>query len=227
MNKHKRILAVLCLVCGLAQAPANAQATGSEVLIGLGAKLIPIVLPFVLATIPLAINATVAIPAYVRERMPSMHMPGRKKKPNESDKANTPEEKTEGTADSGQESEGEKKSVAAAPAEPAVQVSAKPPAEQEPKVVVREEPKPRDETEWFLGDDEKDLHQRRAAAHHKHKTGHHSTSKTTESVKGEVLNAPAETEQVSASSPAAGEAAAPLPSSEPAPAPVIMMKVAD
>ena len=223
------MLTVLCLICGLAQAPAaNAQA---ELLVAVGAKLLPIVIPMALSTIPM-------IPVLIKQYAPPLRLPrlGRKKDAPESDPNTTAGETAEGNTESGAETKTEGSAKAEKPAAKETEEEA-----PQPEVAVRRQP--RDSSEWYMDDEagqstsgavQEPVKQRIAAKK--------SEGQATESVKAELLTAP---ESVGAPQPAQGKSAptvaapvlysdapAPVQPTPPAvqpsaPPPHIMMNVAD
>lgn len=233
MNTRNRMLTVLCLICGLAQAPAaNAQA---ELLVAVGAKLLPVVIPMALSTIPM-------IPVLIKQYAPPIRLPrlGRKKDAANNDQNTTTDDTAEGNTESGSETKTDGSAKAEKP--PAKETEEEAP---QPEVAVRRQP--RDSSEWYMEDDavpaqtqstsgvlHEAVKQRIAAKK--------SDGQATESVKAELLTAP---QSVDAPQPAQAKSAATVaapvlysdapapvqptpPAVQPsAPPPHIMMNVAD
>lgn len=238
MNKRKQLLIALSLICGFIQAPsAEAQA---EVLVGIGAKLIPVLIPLTLSVLP-------AVPTLVNQMMHPLPRVGRRKKSAEQEESASAD-KTEESADS--EASKEK---AEAEEESREERAARRRAAQESAetaVAARRHVKPADNSEWFLDDDE-DLAKaqpvRTAAKPSKsseqssERSGERSTEfRATKDVNAKIINEPAKTqakqtkaqaEQVnsakSSSTAPKEEAAAKETHEETASSPVIMMKVSD
>lgn len=139
MKTRKRLLTLVCLICALAQPPAaNAQA---EILVGLGAKLLPMVLPMALSAIPM-------IPVLIQQYAPPMPKLGWRKK-----KAAPATEETANTEPAASDTEGgeaEKAEAATAAEKPPER---EPEAAPKPEVAVRRPPQPRDSSEWYMDDE--------------------------------------------------------------------------
>ena len=229
MKTHKRILALLCLVCALAQAPAaNAQA---EILIGLGAKLIPVVLPIALSAIPM-------IPVLIQQYMPSMPRLGRRKKAAESSETTGDSNANDSAkANAGDSENGIKTNETMAgeegPTHHGEQVSV-----HNPQAVAAEHhAKPRESSEWFL-DDENDRIKSHSAgtvsktiSSNQHAASNGSEElRATEFVKAELLAVPAKVPEQPAITPRSADIATPAHSQQQqaetsAATPIIMMNV--
>ncbi len=226
MNKRKQMLTLLCLVCGLSQTPAaNAQA---DILLGMGMKLIPIVLPMVLTTIPM-------IPVLVKEWMPPLPRLGRKKKDAVSDTTSTESDTSDSDSSSsdGSSDSGKKSSVSAEESTP----QSRPlPADNQQEVAANVRARPTDNSEWFL-EDENEQTQTQSARIQSSGISPRAPGKTRvrEVVKGEVLIVPAKVQATPAipSQPPAESASSTQPhqtqaaETENTPPPVIMMRVSE
>ncbi|MBY0551725.1 MAG: hypothetical protein K2W95_30860 [Candidatus Obscuribacterales bacterium] len=139
MNTHKRMLTLLCLIGALAQPPAaNAQA---EILVGLGAKLLPMVLPMALSAIPM-------IPVLIQQYAPPMPKFGwRKKKAAPSAEETTSSETADSDTEGGDIEKAEGSAAAEKPPEK------EPEAAPKPEVAVHQRPRPRDSSEWYMDEE--------------------------------------------------------------------------
>ncbi|MBX9685214.1 MAG: hypothetical protein K2X27_00855 [Candidatus Obscuribacterales bacterium] len=177
MDKRKRMLALLCLMGGLLQAPAaNAQA---EVLVGLGARLLPVLIPMALSTIPM-------IPAFVSQ-MPRPHLPRRKSPAQDNQNAEAPTE-----AEAAAAAEAEKN---ARESEEAEALQREEEAKRREAQVVRRV-KARDNSEWFLDDETEQVKAPPPARPRpiRQLARKIEGARATENVKGEVLSTPAKLE---------------------------------
>lgn len=222
VRSRKKILTASCLLLALLQPPAaNAQA---ELLVGLGARFAPMIIPIVLSTIPM-------IPALIREYAPPIPKLGWKKKKatQGADSSNEAEGSVEENA-AGAETDkegtaaGDTSATAKMPEEKAP--SPKHVVEDERAVVVRPAPNHADASEWYLDDapDQRTSTSTADAARSSEDPGlapapaKSRRMRVAESVKGEVVTHPAHSEAPASSNQDAPptQASVKSPAEEPA-----------
>lgn len=231
MKKGKRLLIMLCLSCGLLQAPA-AQAQVAEALVGIGFKLIPVVAPMALMAIPM-------IPTLVRQMVPPMPHLGRRKAADDSqsDPQNPDQSAGEGTENATNESSPAEESTVGSGKAESRQARVSEPVDQvyQEPVAVNQRVSPKDNSEWFMEEDKQEAAKQPANSYVAEKVKapvarRAPEPRATEVVKGKVLNpaAPVSSSGEKNTPPvSSSEQARQSEEEKSSAAPVIMMKVAE
>ncbi len=234
MNLRKQTLTLLCVLCGLSQTPpANAQA---EILVGMAAKLLPVVIPMALCAIP-------AVPTLIGQYAHMPHLPAcfsKGKKQAAADESTekiatkTSESETEAESSDNEKSKAESRSE-----DEQSSSSRRAHSNAQETVTSARHIKPDDNSEWYLDDDNEQskastLTAKRKPLNSNQKIADRSEEMhSTKAVKGTVINLPAtatpgsvEGEKASAKSI---QPEKPIQSKEEknGSAPIIMMNVSD
>lgn len=221
-SKWKRTLVAICLASGLLQAPAaNAQA---EALLGLGARFLPILLPYALATIPM-------IPALVKQCVPPIprpHLGWKKKRP--AGEADPPQ--TEGASTTG-DTAPQETTAAATPFDP-TQKNSNDTVQQaqdasSPGEVATVQPQPRatDNSEWFMDDERVERRPTTTQKIVSQPPRKIEQPRATAQVKGEVLGPPEAALPALPSGTTSAKTMQPAPQTEQPGSPLIMIRVPD